>query len=160
MVWGSGQYIMQASQQRLKETIQDFLQITERKPITNSVSSSYIELLTSKMSLCTYYVPDVIKPTNFQIDQLSSQMSCCGPMGEGGEKGGCVYIIHVVALRRNIQNKIDEQRKQCLASWLNFEFIRQVLLKGIVHNFVLYRSNLIFWIVMGCGIADFGRRGL
>ena len=50
-------------------------------------------------------------------------------MGEGGEKGGCVYIIHVVALRRNIQNKIDEQRKQCLASWLNFEFIRQVLLQ-------------------------------
>ena len=32
--------------------------------------------------------------------------------------------------------------------------------KGIVHNFFLYRSNLIFWIVMGCGIADFGRRGL
>ena len=32
--------------------------------------------------------------------------------------------------------------------------------KGIVHNFVFYRSNLIFWIVMGCGIADFGRRGL
>ena len=23
-----------------------------------------------------------------------------------------------------------------------------------------YRSNLIFWIVMGCGIADFGRRAL
>ena len=33
-------------------------------------------------------------------------------------------------------------------------------LKGIVHNFFVYRSNLIFWIVMGCGIADFGRRGL
>ena len=32
--------------------------------------------------------------------------------------------------------------------------------KGIVHNFFHYRSNLIFWIVMGCGIADFGRRGL
>ena len=34
------------------------------------------------------------------------------------------------------------------------------MIKGIVHNFFLYRSNLIFWIVMGCGIADFGRRGL
>ena len=33
-------------------------------------------------------------------------------------------------------------------------------LKGIVHNFFLYCSNLIFWIVMECGIADFGRRGL
>ena len=32
--------------------------------------------------------------------------------------------------------------------------------KGIVHNFFVYRSNLIFWIVMGCGIADFARRGL
>ena len=26
-------------------------------------------------------------------------------------------------------------------------------LKGIVHNFFVYRSNLIFWIEMGCGIA-------
>jgi hypothetical protein len=32
--------------------------------------------------------------------------------------------------------------------------------KGIVHQFFYYCSNLIFWIVMGCGIADFGRRGL
>ena len=35
-----------------------------------------------------------------------------------------------------------------------------LVLKGIVHQFFCYRSNLIFWIVMGCGIADFGRRGL
>ena len=33
-------------------------------------------------------------------------------------------------------------------------------IKGIVHQFFFYRSNLIFWIVLGCGIADFGRRGL
>ena len=32
-------------------------------------------------------------------------------------------------------------------------------LKGLFTIFV-YRSNLIFWIVMGCGIADFGQRGL
>ena len=32
--------------------------------------------------------------------------------------------------------------------------------KGIVRQFVFYRSNLIFWIVMGRGIAGFGRRGL
>ena len=30
----------------------------------------------------------------------------------------------------------------------------------IVHHFIFHRSNLIFWIVMECGIADFGRRGL
>ena len=41
----------------------------------------------------------------------------------------------------------------------NFE-MTIVVVKGIVHNFFVYRSNLIFWIVMGCGIADFGRRGL
>ena len=33
-------------------------------------------------------------------------------------------------------------------------------LKGILHQKILYRLNLIFWIVMGSGIARFGRRGL
>ena len=33
-------------------------------------------------------------------------------------------------------------------------------LKGILHQKIFYRLNLIFWIVMGCGIADFDRRGL
>ena len=33
---------------------------------------------------------------------------------------------------------------------------RSVLFKGLFTIF-FYRSNLIFWIVMGCGIADFGR---
>ena len=32
--------------------------------------------------------------------------------------------------------------------------------KGILHQKIFYRLNLIFWIVMGCGIADLGRRGL
>ena len=32
--------------------------------------------------------------------------------------------------------------------------------KGILHQKIFYRLNLIFWIVMGCGIARFGRRGL
>ena len=32
-----------------------------------------------------------------------------------------------------------------------------IKLKGIVHQFF---SNLIFWIVMVCGIADVGGRGL
>ena len=34
------------------------------------------------------------------------------------------------------------------------------VLKGKVSEFVFYRSNLVFWIVMGCGTADFGQRGL
>ena len=33
-------------------------------------------------------------------------------------------------------------------------------IKGILHQKIFYRLNLIFWIVMGCGIARFGRRGL
>ena len=32
--------------------------------------------------------------------------------------------------------------------------------KGILHQKIFYCPNLIFWIVMGCGIARFGRRGL
>ena len=34
------------------------------------------------------------------------------------------------------------------------------LIKGILHQKIFYRLNLIFWIVMGCGIARFGRKGL
>ena len=47
--------------------------------------------------------------------------------------------------------------------WLSVEGLNPISttsLNGIVHNFFVYRSNLIFWIVMGCGIADFDRRGL
>ena len=33
-------------------------------------------------------------------------------------------------------------------------------LKGILYQKIFYRLNLIFWIVMGCGIARFGQRGL
>ena len=33
-------------------------------------------------------------------------------------------------------------------------------LKGLFTIFFFDRSNLIFWMVMGCGIADFVRRGL
>ena len=39
-------------------------------------------------------------------------------------------------------------------------FITHIGLKGILHQKVFYRLNLIFWIVMGCGIARFSRRGL
>ena len=36
----------------------------------------------------------------------------------------------------------------------------KTMFKGILHQKIFYRLNLIFWIVMGCGIARFGRRGL
>ena len=35
-----------------------------------------------------------------------------------------------------------------------------VPIKGILHQKIFYCLNLIFWIVMGCGIARFGRKGL
>ena len=33
-------------------------------------------------------------------------------------------------------------------------------LKGILHQKIFYCLILIFWIVMGCGLARFGRKGL
>ena len=36
----------------------------------------------------------------------------------------------------------------------------ETIIKGILHQKKFYRLNLIFLIVIGCGIARFGRRGL
>ena len=33
-------------------------------------------------------------------------------------------------------------------------------IKGILHQKIFYCLNLIFWIIMGCGIARFGWKGL
>ena len=40
------------------------------------------------------------------------------------------------------------------------EVTKMTPIKGILHQKNFYRLNLIFWIVMGCGIIRFGRRGL
>ena len=55
--------------------------------------------------------------------------------------------------------------RQCVfplgfAHCFHFSVARNDILKGILHQKNFYRLNLIFWIVMGCGIARFGRRGL
>ena len=55
-------------------------------------------------------------------------------------------------VKKMVTNLVESGSK--VSRWVLTSF------KGIVHNFFVYRSNLIFWIVMGCGIADFGRRGL
>ena len=44
--------------------------------------------------------------------------------------------------------------------WKQFFLSQIFLFKGILHQKNFYRLNLIFWIVMGCGIARFGRKGL
>ena len=47
---------------------------------------------------------------------------------------------------------LKQPKEECLfyqwMKYINSYFI------GIVHQFCFYSSNLIFWIVMGCGIAD------
>ena len=35
-----------------------------------------------------------------------------------------------------------------------------MVVKGILHQKIFYRLNLIFWIVLKCGVAHFARRGL
>ena len=46
-------------------------------------------------------------------------------------------------------------------SILPFQMKREKLVfKGILHQKIFYCLNLIFWIIMGCGIARFGRKGL
>ena len=47
-----------------------------------------------------------------------------------------------------------------LAKWEYVCMSVRANMKGIPHQKKLYCLNLIFWIVMGCGIARLGRRGL
>ena len=41
-----------------------------------------------------------------------------------------------------------------------WNFQTHPIVKEILHQKIFYRLNFRFWIVMGCGIARFGRRGL
>ena len=49
---------------------------------------------------------------------------------------------------------VDKLDGKC--SWHN---IKDYKFHGILHQNISYHLNLIFWIVMGCCIARFGRRG-
>ena len=58
---------------------------------------------------------------------------------------------------------LGQDNNECFA--LKFVMVLMLVLmngslKGILHQKIFYRLNLLFWIVMGCGIARFGRRGL
>ena len=63
-----------------------------------------------------------------------------------------------VKMKEMMKMKIKKMAPIDKASLPHFNHCKQI--KGIAHQFVFCRSNLIFWIVMGCGIADFGRGGL
>ena len=66
---------------------------------------------------------------------------------------GDAFVLFIVKLGFLLPRRILFSSKFTVYSKL-------IRVKGIVHNFFVHRSNLIFWIVMGCGIADFGQRGL
>ena len=89
---------------------------------------------------------------------LDEQLAPAAPMAAPAQIGVfCCCILYSfcwLLLLRSVP-RIFPPCQLFLYLILCIEFI-----KGIVHNFFVYCSNLIFWIVMGCGIADFGRRGL
>ena len=63
---------------------------------------------------------------------------------------GSIYkIIHVMCV------VAIENINICFMFAINF-----TIFKGILHQKIFYCLNLIFWIIMGCGIARFGRKGL
>ena len=54
-----------------------------------------------------------------------------------------IYSDYILSKNHDLfQNRILRNQFKMAASVME--------LKGIVHNFFVYRSNLIFWIVMGC----------
>ena len=55
-------------------------------------------------------------------------------------------VLHISSFSLDLTFKENYQETACF--------------KGVHHQKNFYRLNLIFWIVMGCGIARFGQRGL
>ena len=56
-------------------------------------------------------------------------------------------------------DKADEEQEAC-GEVGGQQLVGNFPLKGILHQKIFYRLNFIFWIVMGYGIARFGRKGL
>ena len=65
----------------------------------------------------------------------------------------CMYVF-LFSHFQNVNMKICGDRSVNFIVWSK-SFKTKLILKGLFTNF-FYRSNLIFWIVMGCGIARFG----
>ena len=76
----------------------------------------------------------------------------------------CVILAIVVWLSGAyyIKSKLLESLTAMENSNVDFEDKASIvmILKGILHQKIFYCLNLIFWIIMGCGIARFGRKGL
>ena len=71
-----------------------------------------------------------------------------------------LLIVVVVAAILFVQAELDEMTFGILVRLTIDSFTLFINVKGILHQKIFYCLNLIFWIVMGCGIAHFGRRGL
>ena len=82
--------------------------------------------------------------TNFSSHNKASEKLQPSTADAGGREGSEVS-----------SDSLDKYQK----TWDNVGFLPTPI-KGILHQKNFYRLNLIFWIVMGCGIARFGRRGL
>ena len=75
----------------------------------------------------------------------------------------CTHLSHPIQMIHPLhseQTKYAWCSKKCKMCGHVRRFKRCCLFKGILHQKNFYHLNLIFWLIMGCGIAHFGRRGL
>ena len=68
--------------------------------------------------------------------------------------------VAVIILVFSIENSLVIAASLAIHNNRSISEFGQFVVKGILHEKIFYRLNLIFWIVMGCGIARFGRKGL
>ena len=76
---------------------------------------------------------------------------------------GCFKVFPIIVHAQYYQQNFHNFTFDSVAPWILWMVPicwMGLPLKGIVHQFFFYRTNLIFWKVMGCCIAAFGWRGL
>ena len=77
---------------------------------------------------------------------------------EGISKVGEDNVIQTSCLKKTLEIRTKSVN---MITWRMPDMSRVVRpFKGILHQKIFYRLNLIFWIIMGCAIACFGRKGL
>ncbi len=113
------------------------------------------------------------KPKKINPDKFAGKMEETKESSKS--KGGALAlapsesIVKVVDIKPNEPKvkvkggplaEIQEGVHSIVAALSNESKAKKKRLKGLFTIFFYFRSELIFWIVMGCGIADFGRRAL
>ena len=111
--------------------------------------------------ICKRHI-SLVKRPNYQDRSVSELILDFGPgvldfcwgreQNTDGIEGN--YSVQRRRKRREIFDRLrrimEKEREQNVLSFF----------KGILHQKIFYCLNLIFWIVMECGIARFGRKGL